>query len=50
MRIGDWACENQPCEHIKITYSFQICSVITYNPFVRIENKLIVHYLKTRRS
>ena len=30
----DRAYENQPCERIKIAYFFQVCSVITYNPFV----------------
>ena len=29
----DQACKNQPCEHIKIAYFFQLCSVITYNLF-----------------
>ena len=35
--IFDRACKNQPCEHVKITYFFQLCSVITYIVFVWVE-------------
>ena len=35
--ICDRACENQPCEHIKIACFFQLCSVVTYKSFVQIK-------------
>ena len=34
MCVCERACENQPCEHIKIAYFFQLCSVITCISFV----------------
>ena len=33
----DRVCKKQPCEHIKIAYFFQLCSIIIYNLFVQIE-------------